>query len=37
VLWLKPHLTRLRAKLGAADGPTVVAVRGAGYRIDGPR
>lgn len=34
LLWLKPHLTRLRAKLEAADGPAVVAVRGAGYRID---
>lgn len=33
-LWLKPHVTRLRAKLGAAGGPRVVAVRGAGYRID---
>ncbi len=37
VLWLKPHLTRLRAKLGVAGGPTVVAVRGSGYRIDGGR
>jgi len=34
LLWLKPHLTRLRAKLEAAGGPAVVAVRGAGYRID---
>jgi len=34
LLWLKPHLTRLRAKLAEAGGPAIVAVRGAGYRID---
>jgi two-component system KDP operon response regulator KdpE len=34
LLWLKPHLTRLRGKLEAADGPIIVAVRGAGYRIE---
>ncbi len=34
LLWLKPHLTRLRAKLEAAGGPAVVAVRGVGYRIE---
>ena len=34
LLWLKPHLTRLRAKLTDADGPTIIAVRGAGYRIE---
>jgi two-component system response regulator BasR len=34
LLWLKPHLTRLRTKLVAAGGPTIVAVRGAGYRIE---
>jgi DNA-binding response OmpR family regulator len=34
LLWLKPHLTRLRAKLAAAGGPAIVAVRGAGYRIE---
>jgi DNA-binding response OmpR family regulator len=34
LLWLKPHLTRLRAKLVEAGGPGVVAVRGAGYRIE---
>jgi len=33
LLWLKPHLARLRAKVRAADGPQVVAVRGVGYRI----
>ena len=39
LLWLKPHLARLRAKVEAAGGPHVVAVRGVGYRIvveDGP-
>ena len=39
LLWLKPHLARLRAKVEAAGGPQVVAVRGVGYRIvaeDGP-
>jgi len=34
LLWLKPHLTRLRSKLTAAGGPAIVAVRGAGYRIE---
>ncbi|MBA3236012.1 MAG: response regulator transcription factor, partial [Chloroflexi bacterium] len=33
LLWLKPHLARLRSKVHAADGPRVVAVRGVGYRI----
>jgi DNA-binding response OmpR family regulator len=33
-LWLKPHLTRLRTKLRDVGGPTVVAVRGVGYRIE---
>jgi two-component system, OmpR family, KDP operon response regulator KdpE len=33
LLWLKPHLARLRAKVDAAGGPHVVAVRGVGYRI----
>ena len=33
LLWLKPHLARLRSKVAAADGPQVVAVRGVGYRI----
>jgi DNA-binding response OmpR family regulator len=33
LLWLKPHLARLRAKVRAADGPQIVAVRGVGYRI----
>jgi two-component system KDP operon response regulator KdpE len=34
LLWLKPHLTRLRSKLEAAAGPAIVAVRGAGYRLE---
>ena len=33
LLWLKPHLARLRSKVQAASGPQVVAVRGVGYRI----
>ena len=33
LLWLKPHLTRLRAKVVAAGGPTIEAVRGVGYRL----
>ena len=33
LLWLKPHLARLRCKVTAAGGPQVVAVRGVGYRI----
>jgi DNA-binding response OmpR family regulator len=34
LLWLKPHLARLRAKLEAAGGPAIVAVRSVGYRIE---
>ncbi|MEW5990295.1 MAG: response regulator transcription factor [Chloroflexota bacterium] len=34
LLWLKPHLARLRAKLDAAGGPAIVAVRGVGYRLE---
>ncbi|MDH4142071.1 MAG: response regulator transcription factor [Chloroflexota bacterium] len=33
LLWLKPHLARLRGKVESAGGPQVVAVRGVGYRI----
>ena len=33
LLWLKPHLARLRSKVRTAGGPDVVAVRGVGYRI----
>ncbi len=33
VLWLKPHVARLRAKLATAGGPAIVPVRGVGYRL----
>jgi two-component system KDP operon response regulator KdpE len=33
LLWLKPHVTRLRAKLVAAEGPAIQGVRGVGYRL----
>ena len=33
LLWLKPHLARLRGKLEAVGGPAIVAVRSVGYRI----
>jgi len=35
LLWLKPHLARLRAKLDALGGPSIAAVRGVGYRLKG--
>ena len=34
LLWLKPHIARLRAKVHAAGGPAIVAVRSVGYRIE---
>ena len=34
LLWLKPHVARLRAKVEGAGGPQIAAVRGVGYRID---
>jgi two-component system KDP operon response regulator KdpE len=34
LLWLKPHLARLRSKVEAQGGPAIVAVRGVGYRIE---
>ncbi len=34
LLWLKPHLARLRSKLEAVSGPRIVAVRSVGYRIE---
>jgi DNA-binding response OmpR family regulator len=37
LLWLKPHLARLRAKLDALGGPSIVAVRGVGYRLEKDR
>ena len=33
LLWLKPHLARLRAKVEEAGGPSLLAVRGVGYRV----
>jgi two-component system KDP operon response regulator KdpE len=33
LLWLKPHLARLRSKVTEARGPQIVAVRGVGYRL----
>jgi hypothetical protein len=34
VLWLKPHLARLREKLVNAGAPIPVAVRGVGYLLE---
>ena len=34
LLWLKPHVARLRRKVDAAGGPGIQAVRGVGYRLD---
>jgi two-component system response regulator RegX3 len=34
LLWLKPHVARLRRKVEAAGGPQVLAVRGVGYRLE---
>lgn len=34
LLWLKPHLARLRSKLDQVGGPSIVAVRGVGYRVE---
>jgi two-component system, OmpR family, KDP operon response regulator KdpE len=33
LLWLKPHLARLRSKVEAAGGPSILAVRAVGYRV----
>ena len=35
LLWLKPHVARLRRKIDEAGGPRILAVRGVGYRIEG--
>jgi DNA-binding response OmpR family regulator len=35
LLWLKPHVARLRRKVESAGGPHILAVRGVGYRLDG--
>jgi DNA-binding response OmpR family regulator len=34
LLWLKPHIARLRRKVESAGGPRILAVRGVGYRLD---
>ena len=34
LLWLKPHIARLRSKIDTAGGPTLIPVRGVGYRLD---
>lgn len=34
LLWLKPHVARLRRKVDAAGGPQILAVRGVGYRLE---
>jgi DNA-binding response OmpR family regulator len=35
LLWLKPHVARLRRKIDAASGPSILAIRGVGYRLEG--
>jgi len=34
LLWLKPHVARLRRKVDVAGGPEILAVRGVGYRLE---
>ena len=34
LLWLKPHVARLRRKVQQAGGPEILAIRGVGYRLD---
>jgi DNA-binding response OmpR family regulator len=34
LLWLKPHIARLRHKVSAAGGPSILALRGVGYRLE---
>jgi DNA-binding response OmpR family regulator len=34
LLWLKPHVARLRRKVETAGGPQILAVRGVGYRLE---
>jgi DNA-binding response OmpR family regulator len=34
LLWLKPHVARLRHKVQGAGGPAILALRGVGYRLD---
>jgi len=33
LLWLKPHVARLRHKVEGAGGPSILALRGVGYRL----
>jgi DNA-binding response OmpR family regulator len=33
LLWLKPHVARLRSKIDAVGGPSISSIRGVGYRI----
>ena len=33
LLWLKPHVARLRRKVEVAGGPPILAIRGVGYRL----
>jgi DNA-binding response OmpR family regulator len=34
LLWLKPHIARLRRKIESAGGPHILALRGVGYRLE---
>ena len=34
LLWLKPHVARLRRKVEEAGGPQILAVRSVGYRLE---
>jgi DNA-binding response OmpR family regulator len=34
LLWLKPHVARLRRKVESAGGPAIIALRGVGYRLE---
>jgi DNA-binding response OmpR family regulator len=34
LLWLKPHIARLRRKVESAGGPHILALRGVGYRLE---
>jgi DNA-binding response OmpR family regulator len=34
LLWLKPHVARLRHKVESAGGPRILALRGVGYRLE---
>jgi DNA-binding response OmpR family regulator len=34
LLWLKPHVARLRRKVDEAGGPRILAVRSVGYRLE---